>query len=179
MTAALLEVPVEMSAPPSRSSASPNSQALTAVLAEPAPHLKSFTIVLLLLLYGYEIFNFSFSLDEELYGSIYEADWWLLAIAQGRWAMGLLDRVIPPIGNIPMISTVIFCAGLGVSGWLLARVLFRRNSAQLAFVGIYVSSPLWPHLVEFNVSSWQIGIGYVLLTIALLFFTSRPRLGDF
>ena len=92
--------------------------------------------------------------------------------------MGLLDRVFPPIGNIPMISTVLFCAGLGLSGCILARVLFRNHSAQWAFVGIYVSSPLWPHLVEINVSSWQIGIGYVLLTIALLFFISERRFGD-
>lgn len=167
-----------MAASQSRSSPSQNFSGLTAVLGEPAPHLTVFTIILLLLLYGYEIFNFTLSPDEELYGYVYESDWWLLAIAQGRWAMGLLDRVIPPIGAIPMISTVIFCAGLGVSGYLLARVLFRRSSAQLAFVGIYVSSPLWPHLVEFNISSWQIGIGYVLLTLALVFFISKPRFGD-
>ena len=28
-------------------------------------------------------------------------------------AMGLLARVFPPLGNIPMLSTVLFCAGLG------------------------------------------------------------------
>lgn len=175
----------------SRSSASPNSSGLTAVIGDSAPHLTVFTIILLLLLYGYEIFNFSLSMDEELYGSrtlltvgnttfldkTYESDWWLLAIAQGRWAMGLLDRVFPPLGNIPMISTVVFCAGLGLSACVLARVLFRNHSAQWAFAGIFVSSPLWPHLVEFNISSWQIGIGYVLLTIALLFFISERRAG--
>jgi hypothetical protein len=167
-----------MAASLSRSSASPNSSGLTAAIGPSAPHLTLFTICLLLFLYGYEIFNFSLSPDEELYGSGYEMGWWLLAIAQGRWAMGLLDHIFPPIGNIPTIATVFFCAGLGVSACLLARVLFRKHSAQLAFVGIYVASPLWPHLVEFNVSSWQIGLGYVLLTVALLFFISGRRFGD-
>lgn len=165
---------------------------MTNVLGPSARHLITFTVVLLLLLYGYEIFNFSLSMDEELYGSqtlltigdttlldkTYQHDWWLLAVAQGRWAMGLLDRVFPPLGNIPLISTVIFCAGLGLSACVLARVLFGKQSAQLAFVGIFVSSPLWPHLVEFNLSSWQIGIGYVLVTLALLFFISERRFGD-
>jgi hypothetical protein len=151
---------------------------LTAVLGESAPHLTAFTILLLLLLYGYEIFNFSLSPDEELYGYVYESNWWLLAISQGRWALGLMGRLFPPIGNIPMLATVLFCAGLGVSGCLLARVLFRNHAAQWAFAGIFVSSPLWPHLAEFSISSWQIGIGCVLVTLSLLFFVAERRFGD-
>lgn len=167
-----------MSASISRDSASPNSPGLTAVLAESAPHLTLFTIILLLLLYGYEIFNFSLSIDEELYGSTYEADWWLLAISQGRWGLGLLGRVFPHFGNIPMLATVVFCAGLGVTAYVLARVMFRSHSAQLAFAGILVSSPLWPHLVEFNITSWQIGIGCALITLAVFFMLSEYRIRD-
>lgn len=167
-----------MSASITRDSASPNSPSLTAVLGESAPHLTLFTIILLLLLYGYEIFNFSLSIDEELYGSSYEADWWLLAISQGRWGLGLLGRVFPHFGNIPMLSTVLFCASLGVTAVVLARALFRNHSAQRAFAGIFVSSPLWPHLVEFNITSWQIGIGCVLITLSLLFMLTDYRLGD-
>jgi hypothetical protein len=167
-----------MAASQSRSPTSPNSSRLTAVLGESAPHLTLFTIILLLLLYGYEIFNFSLSPDEELYGYVYEHNWWLAAIAQGRWGMSLLDRVFPTMGNIPVLPTVVFCAGLGVSGCVLARVLVRNHSAQLAFVGIFVSSPLWPHLAEFNITSWQIGIGFVLLTLSLLFMLADTRLGD-
>ena len=167
-----------MAASFSRSSASPNSSRLTAVIGDSAPHLALFTICLLLLLYGYEIFNFSLSPDEELFGSGYEGNWSLLAISQGRWAMGLLARVFPPMGDIPMLSTVLFCASLGVSACVLARVLFRKHSAQWAFAGIFVSFPLWPHLAEFNITSWQIGIGCVLVTIALLFFISESRFRD-
>lgn len=167
-----------MAASLSRSSDRPNSSGLTAVIGDSAPHLTLFTIILLLLIYGYEIFNFSLSPDEELYGYVYEHSWWTAAIAQGRWGMGLLDRVLPPLGNIPVLPTLIFCAGLGVSGCVLARVLFRNHSAQLAFVGIFVSSPIWPHLVEFNITSWQIGIGFVLVTLSLLFMLAETRLGD-
>jgi glucosyltransferase GtrII-like protein len=167
-----------MAASLSRSYAGPKSSRLTAVTGESAPHLTIFTIVLLLLLYGYEIFNFSLSPDEELYGYVYEHNWWLAAIAQGRWGMGLLDRVFPPLGNIPVLATGLFCASLGVSACVLARLLFRNHSAQLAFVGIFVSSPLWPHLAEFNITSWQIGIGCVLVTLSLLLMLLETRLGD-
>ena len=158
----------------SRSSANSRFSRLANVIGPSAPHLTLFTICLLLLLYGYEIFNFSLSIDEEAYGS----DFWLVVIANGRWATGLLARAFPPLGSIPMISTLMFCAGLGVSACVLGRVLFRNHSAQLAFVGIFVSSPLWPHLAEFNISSWCVGIGCVLLTLALLLFLAEDRLGD-
>lgn len=143
-----------------------------------APHLVPFTIILLLLLFGYEIFNFSLSMDEELYGSGYEIDWSLLAISQGRWGMGLVARLFPRLGDIPMMATVIFCAGLGVGGCVLARLLFRKHSAQYAFAGLFVSSPLWPHLAEFNITSWLIGIGCVLVTVAVLLFISSTREGS-
>jgi glucosyltransferase GtrII-like protein len=161
----------------SRSSRNSGFSGLTAVIGPSAPNLTIFTICLLLLLFGYEIFNFSLSPDEELFGAGYEIDWWLLAISQGRWSGGLFARVFPPLGNIPMLSTVLFCAGLGVSACVLARVLFRNYSAQWAFVGIFVSSPLWPHLAEFNVSAWLVGIGSVLVTLSLLFFLSERRFG--
>jgi glucosyltransferase GtrII-like protein len=167
-----------MAASLNRSSAGLNSSGLTAVIGDSAPHLTVFTVSLLLLLYGYEIFNFSLSIDEELFGSGYEIDWWRLAISQGRWALGLFARVLPPLGNIPMLSTVLFCAGLGVSACVLARVLFRKHSAQWAFAGIFVSSPLWPHLAEFNTSSWGVAMGCVLVTSSLLFFLTGRRFGD-
>lgn len=143
---------------------------LIALAGAPAPGLKSFIVFLLLLLYGYEIFDFSLSIDEEIYA--YSPDTWLWWIAQGRWAMGLLTRVFPPVASIPVLSTVMFCTGVGVSAYVLARVLFRTPAAQWAFAGIFVSSPLWPHIAEFNTLSWGIGIGCVMLTLSLLLVLS-------
>lgn len=162
----------------SRSSANSGFSKLTAAIGPSAPYLTIFTICLLLLLYGYEIFNFSLSPDEELFLSGYEIDWWLLAISQGRWGLGLFARVFPPLGNIPVLAPVLFCASLGVSACVLARMLFRKHSAQFAFVGIFVSYPMWPHLAEFNISSWIIGLGCVLVTLALLLFIAERRLAD-
>jgi hypothetical protein len=141
-----------------------------------APHLLIFIIVLLLLLYGYEIFNFSLSIDEELSGSGYVTGW-KGAIAQGRWGMGTLIRAFPPLGHLPMLATVLFCAGLGVTAYVLARVLFRDYGSQWVFAGMFVASPLWPHVAAFNTFSWHAGIGCVLLTFALLLTLENSRLG--
>lgn len=164
-----------MSASVSLSPEKPNSSKLTAVMGASAPHLTLFTICLLLLLYGYEIFNFSLSIDEEAYSTdnVLQA-----SIEQGRWAIGLFAYMLPPLGGVPVLSTVLFCAGLGVSACILARVLFRSNGAQWTFAGLFVASPLWPHIAEFNPLSWGVGIGCVLVTLSLLFILARPRFGD-
>src|SRR5258706_1782122 len=136
-----------MSASVSLSPEKPNSSKLTAVMGASAAHLTLFTVCLLLLLYGYEIFNFSLSIDEEAYSTdnVLQA-----SIEQGRWAIGLFAYMLPPLGGVPVLSTVIFCAGLGVSACILARVLFRINGAHWTFAGLFVASPLSPHIAEFN-----------------------------
>src|SRR5258706_16317583 len=108
----------------SRSPAPLISSRFTILIGPPAPYLAIFTVCLLLLLYGYEIFNFSLSIDEEAYSTdnVLQA-----SIEQGRWAIGLFAYMLPPLGGVPVLSTVIFCAGLGVSACILARVLFRSN----------------------------------------------------
>ena len=127
-----------MSSSASESSAGPRSRELTAVVGAAAPNLIAFTIVLLLLLYGYEIFNFSLSIDEE---------WtevpWVGFVMDGRWTTGLLVRAFPPMGNIPMISTVLFCAGL-----------FLTESPKL----------IWQHIL------YVIDTLYVKRTLSLIIF---------
>jgi membrane protein implicated in regulation of membrane protease activity len=157
-----------------RSSARPLSLGLGEIVGPSAPHLTLFIICLLLLLYGYEIFNFSLSIDEETFSHSYTL--WA-SIAQGRWGIGLMSRVFPPMGGIPMLSTALFCLGLGVSACAMARLLFTRSPAQYACAGIFVSSPLWPHIAEFNVLSWGVALGCVMLVFSLILVLAPHRLG--
>src|SRR5215471_8027547 len=52
-----------------------------------------------LLLYGYELFNFSLSIDEELH--TFGSDWPLSWLQQGRWGMAILSRSLPPYPRYP------------------------------------------------------------------------------
>ena len=141
-----------------------------------APHLLLFIGGLLLLLYGYEIFNFTLSIDEEVFFD--KNEWAAWVAGQGRWGTALLTRFFPHLGNIPMISTMLFCVGLGVSAYVLARILFRKHSAQFAFAGMFVAYPLWPHIAEFSISAWCVGIGFAVLTLCLLLFLAEHGLAD-
>ena len=141
-----------------------------------SPRLLLFTGGLLLLLYGYDIFNFSLSIDEELFGN--KNEWARSVTGHGRWGTALLTRIFPPFGDIPMISTILFCVGLGISAYVLARIFFRKHSAQYAFSGMFVAYPVWPHVAEFSISAWCVGIGCAILTFCLLLFLAEHRLTD-
>ncbi|HKO43127.1 MAG TPA: glucosyltransferase domain-containing protein [Pyrinomonadaceae bacterium] len=153
-----------------------NLSTLRAFLSPSAPGLLAFTGGLLLLLYGYEIFNFTLSIDEEVF--LNRNDWARMVVGHGRWGTALLTRIFPPFGNIPMISTILFCVGVGFSAYVLARIFSRKHAAQYAFAGIFVAYPIWPHIAEFNISAWCVGIGCVLLTFCLLLFLAEHRLAD-
>jgi hypothetical protein len=132
----------------------------------PTWRLPALVAGVLLLLYGYEIFNFSLSIDEELHATGMST--WLTWIEQGRWTMGFLTYALPRIGSLPVISTVIFCAGLGTSAVVLARMFFIRETAQFMFAAFLVCSPIWAHVAEFNTLSWGVGVGLVLVTYAFV-----------
>jgi len=118
-----------------------------------------------LLLYGYELFNFSLSIDEELH--TFGSDWSLSWLQQGRWGMAILSRSLPPISALPVVSTALFGAGLLFAvAHLATHYRLQGLSAQL-FGVVLIASPIWPHVVEFNSLSAGIGIGLALCAIGV------------
>jgi len=117
-----------------------------------------------LVLYGYELFSFTLSIDEEMYSSALDNDFnaW---VSQGRWGMALLGAMLPPISSIPVISTSIFGIGLIFSALHFAKTFQLDAGTTIVFCGVFVLSPIWPHIVEFNTLSYGIGVG--LASIAL------------
>src|SRR5262245_27971615 len=127
-----------------------------------------------LLIYGYELFNFSLSIDEELH--TFGSDAPLLWLQQGRWGMALLSRSLPAISALPVVSTVLFGAGLLFAvAHLAAYYKLQGLSAQL-FGVVLIASPIWPHIVEFNSLSYGIGIGLVLCAIGVRLLGNPRRL---
>ena len=126
-----------------------------------------------LLIYGYELFNFSLSIDEELH--TFGSDWPLLWLQQGRWGMALLSKGLPPISALPFVSTALFGAGLLFAiAHLAAHYRLQGMSAQL-FGVVLIASPIWPHIVEFNSLSYGIGIGLALCAIGVRLLRDRRR----
>lgn len=138
------------------------------------PHVGLFAIGVAILTYGVELSGFTLSIDEELHA--YNARPGLAWAAQGRWAMGLLSDVLPPLSATPFLPTVLFCAGLVLAALVLAGGYARSRAEACAFAGIFVSCPIWLHVAEFNTLSWGFGVGLAVAAVGTaLLHPGGPR----
>ncbi len=130
--------------------------------------LLAFAIATALFVYSYEITNFSLSIDEEIHSFI--AENWLEWIAQGRWGMGVLTYILPQgLSSIPFLPTFLFAVGLALSAVLFSKILTHNRPSAIVFTGIFVTSPIWLHIAEFNTLSWGFSLGLVVTALASMY----------
>lgn len=119
----------------------------------------------LTLTYGFEVFSFNLTLDEELYGEFdnvsYAARW----LEERRWAMSVLTLMVPS----PVVPVVSAGLGVGLSGfawWLLARryLLLQPWQAFLA-CSLAGSLPVLAFMFAFSTIALGIGVGNCLLLV--------------
>jgi hypothetical protein len=119
---------------------------------------------LALFVYAPELGSFSLSIDEEIHGlSDSVAREW---VQQGRWGMGLLCSVLPPLQAIPFLPTFLFCLGLAAGAWRAAGLATRSRSEAVFFIATCIICPVWMHIAEFNTLSWGFGIGLAAVMAA-------------
>jgi hypothetical protein len=124
-----------------------------------------FAIILALLTYGYEIANFSLSIDEEVHN--FNSGNWQEWIGQGRWGMGILVYVFPhELSVIPFLPTLLFAMGLALSAVVFSTIFTNRREPAVVFTGIFVTSPIWLHIGEFNTLSWGFSLGLIVTALA-------------
>jgi len=121
-----------------------------------------------LLCFGYELFNFSLSIDEELAAYHYNNNYWVVWLRQGRWGMAILTSLLPAdISFMPFVSTALFCFGTCLAAVICSGLFFKGIPGRAAFCGVFVSNPIMPHLAEFNTFAHGVGMGYLLCAVGL------------
>lgn len=139
-----------------------------------APHVPLVAfIVVLALVYGYEVFSYHLTIDEELTGwGFFNVNTWL---SEGRWTTAALSLLVPTTVT-PVVSTAL---GIGLSGaawWILCRRTFHLTPIRAAFAaGLAATLP--PLALTFSFSTIAIGIGVgnmLLVTVALGMESRRP-----
>ena len=114
-------------------------------------------MLVFLLVYAVELGGFTLSIDEEI-ASIQSADAkaWL---AQGRWGMALVTLVLPNFEAIPVLSTLLFGAGLVIATTTAVTHFRLEGGRAVAFAVMHVASPLWLHIAHFNTLAAGFGLG--------------------
>jgi len=116
-----------------------------------------------LIIYIYPLFNFSLVIDSERFSL--DPKIYLEFIQHGRWGLALITYILPEyVDALPFISNLFFLAGLIISSQLFSALFTRNKYEALPFVFVYISSPIWLHIVEF--SSFSHAVGFALVGIA-------------
>lgn len=115
-------------------------------------------IVVFLLVYGSELGQFTLSIDEEA-ASFRPLPAEIAWLRQGRWGMSLLSLLLPSHQAIPLLSTLLFGAGLVFAAVRASLDLRLDGLRACLLVGVLVGFPLWPHIAEFNTLAGGFGVG--------------------
>lgn len=120
-------------------------------------------VAVLALAYGYEVFSFGLTLDEELYGELDNAEYAAKWVEQGRWAMSLLILAVPsPV--VPVVSAGLGVCLSGVGWWLLSRSHLGLGPWQSAAVcSLAATIPVLAFMYSFSTIAFGIGVGTLLL----------------
>jgi hypothetical protein len=126
-----------------------------------------YSFIIAIICYGYELFNFSLSIDEELQ-SFSSAVNLKKLIQDGRWGSYFINILLSPHSLMPYLPTLILILCLA-----LTSILFIANEkgdlqSQIIFSTIFISYPLHSYYMEFNILGAPVGIGMILSTISYL-----------
>lgn len=132
-----------------------------------------FLAAVILLSYGYEIFNFNLTIDEEAHairaGRLH-MDW----ASQGRWGMGLLNNFVLQNPITPAVSVL-----LGLAGTAAGLFVYFKNTYPIDRVGLSgvvalaVTVPTLAFTYTFSTLAY--GIGFAFAAIAASFLLIRRQ----
>ena len=125
----------------------------------------SFLVFIIAFCYGYEIFNFNLTIDEEVHSDY--VGWIATWNAQGRWGMGLLSALVMPSTVVPTVSILIGLCLTLLAFYMILKDAFRLDEMAATFVAaLSITVPTLAFIFTFSTIAYGIGIGFAVLTAA-------------
>ncbi|MGS0505986.1 glucosyltransferase domain-containing protein [Citrobacter sp. MAL-2] len=121
-------------------------------------------LVCALFVYGYEITNFTLSIDEEFFDNYYQT------ITLGRWGHALLRSYILPEPFTPFFTIIFSVCLLALAATLSASIAKLDVYKTSLIAAVYVSIPQYAYQLEFANQSDTVSIGMVLCTLSVMAF---------
>jgi hypothetical protein len=127
-----------------------------------------YSFIIAIICYGYELFNFTLSIDEEAY-SFLRASNIKNRISDGRFGIYFLNLFLSPESVLPYFPTLISIICIA-----LTAILFINNEkgdlqSKIVFSTIFISFPQHSYYLAFNICNSLFTIGMVLTVISYLF----------
>ena len=128
-----------------------------------------YSLLIAIFSFGYELFNFSMSIDEEI-DSFRNASESYVYVFVGRWGLYFLNQFVSPHSTMPYFPTLIAIFGIAGSSILFLSSIKDNIIAKLIFSTIFITAPIHTYYLAFNTSGYYYTIGMVLTTFAYLSF---------
>lgn len=118
--------------------------------------------IIVLVAYGFEMFNFNLTVDEEIYAIKMISD--KLWIGEGRWGMYILNKLLLPYSIVPVIPLFIGLV-FQIIGILLILKSWKVHSKveQMISGAIILTFPTLAYIYMFSTINFGIGLGSSLL----------------
>lgn len=123
--------------------------------------------------FGFDLFNFPISIDEEIQAARSEATtgW----ISQGRWGMYLLNAVLLPSAVVPVVPLALTCIAIGYALKIIAELWPARRMDFLFAAPFLVCFPTFFYTLSFNTLNYGIGIGIFLVSASTFLWLRGTR----
>lgn len=130
-------------------------------------HLIIYSVLVAVVAYGYELFNFSLSIDEE-YTSFADRTTWLSYLRIGRWGTYLLNQLFFSHSLLPWFPFLIGIICLALSAVLLTSLINGNFRAKILFITVFVTTPVHAYYLTFNTAAPFFGFALLLMVISFL-----------
>ncbi len=131
-----------------------------------ALHLFLFSLLIGVLTYGFAIFSFTLTIDQEFAALAPKPA--LSWLAQGRWGTYLLNTLLLPHPIMPVLPTTIFVVALAAS-YVLTSITWRWPPCAAHYAGapFAIALPVLVHIVAFTNLAYAVALGYLFGALAV------------
>ena len=124
--------------------------------------------------FGFDLFNFPISIDEELHAEKDEAEtaW----ISFGRWGLYLLNAGLLPYTIVPVVPLALAWIAMGYALKIIAELWSARRTDFLFAAPFLICFPTVFYMLSFNNVNFSIGIGIFLVSASTFLWLKGNRI---
>ena len=132
-----------------------------------------FALVCMLVAWGYEIFAYTISIDDELHFHDTVVQLAAHSTRQGRWGGGFLNILLGNPCGIPVIPMLESLLCISAVFYILGRIMRFSADEYFLFYPLFIACPTWYYLLSFWMVSPNVGIDLLLTAVGFLGFMQR------
>ncbi len=129
--------------------------------------------VVIICAYGFELFNFNLTIDEENPMFLSPSLWY---VSIGRWGAYVLNYLLLPNSTIPFVPLFLGLVFQAAAAMLLLSSLGSfSNIEKIIFGCILLTFPTTAYMGSFSLVNYTIGFGYFCIGLSLYVFVKVPK----